>query len=66
MLSGDFTCLPEDGVDRLAATLVGAKLDHDALMTEAAAAMRDLRLDVPGVEPSDIATVVMAAVEPAG
>ena len=65
MLSGDFTCLPEDGVDRLAAALVGVKLEQEALTAAAAAALRSLKLDMPGVEPSDIATVVMAAVEPA-
>ena len=66
MLSGDFTCLPEDGADRLAAALAGVKLDEPALTTAADAAMRSLGLDMPGVEPADIATVVMAAVEPAG
>jgi len=64
MISGDFTCLPEDGVERLAATLVGAKLDPDALTAAAAAGLKELKLDLPGVEPSDIATAVMAAVEP--
>jgi len=62
MLSGDFTCLPDDGVDRLANRLVGVKLEPGSLTAAAAAAMRDLALDMPGVEPSDVATVVMAAV----
>jgi len=64
MLSGDFTCLPDDGVDRLAARLVGTRLDQAALTAAAASALKDLALDMPGVEPADIATVVMAAVEP--
>lgn len=64
MLSGDYTCLPEDGIDRLARTLVGVKLDEEALSQAAAAAMKRLMLDVPGVEPSDIAKVIVAAVEP--
>ncbi len=62
MLSGDFTCLPDDGVDRLAAKLVGTKLDQEALTAASAAAMKDLALDTPGIEPADVATVVMAAV----
>ncbi len=65
MLSGDFTCLPVDGVDRLAAALVGSRLDRETLTTATRQAMRDLALDMPGVEPADIATVVMAAVAPA-
>jgi lipoate-protein ligase A len=64
MLTGDFTCLPDDGVDRLAARLVGTRLDTDALTGAAATAIRELGLDMPGVEPADIATAVMAAVEP--
>ncbi len=64
MLSGDFTCLPEDGVDRLAAAMAGVKLDPEALTVAAAAELKVLKLDMPGVEPSDIAALVMAAVEP--
>ncbi len=30
MLSGDFTCLPEDGVERLAASLAGTRLQPAA------------------------------------
>ncbi len=65
MLSGDFTCLPVDGADRLAATLIGSRLDTGALTAAAEASMAALDLDMPGVEPADIAAVVMAAVAPA-
>ncbi len=65
MLSGDFTCLPVDGADRLAASLVGTRLDADALSAAASKAMGGLALDVPGIEPTDIAAAVMAAVAPA-
>ncbi len=65
MLSGDFTCLPVDGADRIAATLIGTRLEADALTAAAAAAMRRLELDMPGVEAADIATAVMAAAVPA-
>ncbi len=65
MLSGDYTCLPVDGADRLAAALTGTRLDAEALTAAAGAAMRSLALDMPGVEPADIAAAVMAAVPPA-
>ena len=65
MLSGDYTCLPADGADRLAAALTGTRLDADALAAAAGEAMRTLALDMPGVEPADIAAAVMAAVQPA-
>jgi lipoate-protein ligase A len=64
MLSGDFTCLPDDGVDRLSAKLVGVQLDFGALTRAAEAGTRELALDMPGVDPSDIATAVMAAFTP--
>jgi lipoate-protein ligase A len=65
MLSGDYTCLPVDGADRLAAALIGTRLDNEALTAAAGAAMGQLALDMPGVEPADIAAAVMAAVAPA-
>jgi lipoate-protein ligase A len=63
MLSGDFTCLPPDGIDRLAKMLHGAKLDQEALTEAVAAGFEALKLEMPGVEPADIATAVMGAVE---
>jgi lipoate---protein ligase len=63
MLSGDFTCLPPDGIDRLAEKLHGATLEQDALTKAAADGFKALKLDMPGVEPADIATAVMGAVE---
>ena len=65
MLSGDYTVLPVDGADRLAAALAGTRLDRETLTTSARQAMSDLALDMPGIEPADIAAVVMAAVQPA-
>lgn len=62
MLSGDFTCLPEDGVDRLAASLVGIRLDAAALNEAIEARIGELGLDLPGIEPADIATAILAAV----
>jgi lipoate-protein ligase A len=66
MISGDFTCLPPDGVDRLAERLQGATLEQSALTEATAAGFKALKLEMPGVEPADIATAVMAAVERSG
>lgn len=66
MLSGDFTCLPPDGIDRLADTLHGSELEQDKLTQAAAEGFKALKLDMPGVEPADIATAVMRAVETSG
>ncbi len=62
MLSGDFTCLPEDGVDRLAERLVGTRLEEGEVARAAEAAIADLGLDMPGVQPADIETTIMGAV----
>jgi lipoate-protein ligase A len=63
MLSGDFTCLPPDGVDKLAAKLRGTPLEREALTRAVAAGLDELKLEMPAVEPADIATVIMAAAE---
>ena len=63
MISGDFTCLPPDGVDRLAAELTGVALSSDAIAEAAEAAMKTLHVEMPGVSGTDIAIAVMAAAE---
>jgi lipoate---protein ligase len=65
MISGDFTCLPPDGVDRLAAELAGVALSQDAIAGAAEAAMKAHHIEMPGVSGADIATAVMAAAETA-
>lgn len=65
MISGDFTCLPPDGVDRLAEHMAGTQLSLEKLTARAEAGMKDLGIEMPGVAPADIATAIMAAVEPA-
>ena len=62
MLSGDFTCLPPDGIDRLAETMVGVALDQEALSRTADEAIMRLKIEMPGVTGSDVAAAVMAAV----
>ncbi|WP_372840370.1 biotin/lipoate A/B protein ligase family protein [Phaeovulum sp.] len=61
VLSGDFTCLPPEGVDQLAAALKGTALEPAALQAAADAAIARLGLDLPGVTGADIATAIGAA-----
>lgn len=61
VLAGDFTCLPENGVEALAVRLCGTELDQDKLTRAVEAAVVDLLLDIPGVEAGDLATAIMAA-----
>ncbi|MCC0076182.1 MAG: lipoate--protein ligase family protein [Rhodobacter sp.] len=65
LISGDFTCLPPEGVDQLAAALHGTELVHYAIEQAALGAMQELGLELPGISANDIATAVMAAVHPA-
>jgi len=66
MLSGDFTCLPPGAIDSLAERLVGETLDADALTKAAASGIDAVGAEIPGVEPADFATAIMAAKEAAG
>lgn len=59
VISGDFTCLPPEGVDRLSSDLLGCVLDEGALTPRVDAA-RD-GLDLPGVATSDLVTAILAA-----
>ncbi|GAB4351843.1 MAG: lipoate protein ligase C-terminal domain-containing protein [Oricola sp.] len=61
MISGDFTCLPPDGIDRLAAELHGVELSQEALAKAAGEAVKRLHVEMPGVTGDDIATAIMAA-----
>ncbi len=63
-LAGDFTCLPASGVDALGRALQGAALD-DTLGSRIATHIEAMGLDMPGVEPGDLATVLRAAQPPA-
>ncbi len=66
VLTGDFTCLPETGVEQLAASLVGQRLDQDALAAAVAERITRLELDIPGVEAQDFATAIMLAAHAEG
>lgn len=63
MISGDFTCLPPDGVDRIADALTGVELNADALTAAVEAATTRFGIEMPGVAPADLAGAIMAAVE---
>jgi lipoate-protein ligase A len=63
MISGDFTCLPPDGVDKLTARLTGAPLVLEPLLETIEDVVRDLGLQMPGVSAFDLATAIVAAVE---
>ncbi|MCB6176598.1 lipoate--protein ligase family protein [Rhodobacter sp. Har01] len=65
VIQGDFTCLPPDGLDRLAAAMVGTDLADTALTAAAAAAIARLGLDLPGVSAADLSATILAAVTPA-
>ena len=63
MISGDFTCLPPDGVDSIADALTGVELNTDALTSAVEDAMTRFGIEMPGVAPADLAGAIMAAVE---
>ena len=65
LLSGDFTCLPPDGVDRLAARLHGVALETGALTMAADTAIAAMGIELPGITGADIAAAIMAAAVPA-
>ncbi len=61
-LAGDVTCLPADGLVRLARRLTGLALDPPAaLAAEIAIAMGALGLDMPGVSAEDLTETLQAA-----
>ena len=61
VISGDFTCLPPEGADQLAAALKGTVLEADALAEAAEKAIEALSIEMPGISATDLATAVMAA-----
>ncbi len=61
VLSGDFTCLPPEGIDQLSAALKGVALNQAALEQAAGAEIARLGLDLPGITPADLATAILSA-----
>jgi lipoate-protein ligase A len=62
MLTGDFTCLPPEGIDELAKSAVGSALSAEALEARFGEEIARRQIDLPGVSPADLATAVLAAV----
>lgn len=65
MISGDLTCLPPEGLDRLAVALRGVALEEAALTGAVEAALTGQGIETPGVTARDFARAILAAVEPA-
>lgn len=65
MLSGDFTCLPADGMDRLAEGLKGVALAEDGLTALVGSGMQAIGMETPGVSAEDVAAAVMSAYQTA-
>ena len=63
MVSGDFTCLPPDGLDQLADKLTGAPLVLEPLVETIENAVKALDLQIPGVTAFDLATAIVGAAE---
>ncbi|MEZ5801227.1 MAG: lipoate protein ligase C-terminal domain-containing protein [Nitratireductor sp.] len=61
MISGDFTCLPPDGIDRICAGLAGTALEQEAIAKAADSLMKELSVEMPGISGTDIATAVTSA-----
>jgi lipoate-protein ligase A len=60
-LSGDFTCLPANGLSGFAARLRGAPVEEAPLSAIITRAITDLGLDLPGVSPADLARAIVAS-----
>lgn len=63
MISGDLTCLPPEGLDRLAADLRGTPLDETALTAAVDRSLAARGIETPGVSAADFARAILAAVE---
>jgi lipoate-protein ligase A len=62
VISGDFTCLPPEGIDELSTALSGTALTEAALTPAIADHIARLGLDLPGVTPADLTAAILAAV----
>lgn len=60
VISGDFTCLPPEGVDHIAGQLAGIALTEETLLPAIEAARAGY--DLPGIASADLAGAILAAV----
>lgn len=65
LLSGDIQVLPETGLEDLAVDLVGRPLEREALVEATGESIERRDVELPGVEPDDVAAAILAAVEQA-
>lgn len=61
VLSGDFSCIPAEGLETLSHRMVGEHMDAASLAAEAERTMQDIGVQMPGIAPADIAAAIMAA-----
>lgn len=62
MLTGDFTCLPPEGIDVIAKGVVGTALEKGVLEAKIGAEIERTGVDLPGITAADLETAVLAAV----
>ena len=62
MITGDFTCLPESGVETLSQSLQGEDLKQGTLAARIESIVKECGLEMPGVDADDIETAILAAV----
>lgn len=63
-ISGDFTCLPPEGIDAVAAALRGTALDEVVLAETVDQVVSDNSIELPGIAGADIAKAILNAVSP--
>ncbi len=61
VLSGEFSCIPSEGLEALSQRMVGQHLNEAALAEEVAQTMEEIGMQMPGIAPADIAAAIMAA-----
>lgn len=62
LISGDFTCLPESGVEALGQALRGAELSQGVLARRIEAVIEETAIEMPGLGAEDIEVAILAAV----
>ncbi len=63
-ISGDFTVLPQDRVDRIEKELIGAPAREEAVVARVADLFELLEIDAPGLEPADVGRAFANALSP--
>ena len=61
VLSGEFSCIPSEGLEALSRQMVGGHMDEAGLAAQVAQTMEELGMQMPGIAPADIAAAIVAA-----